>query len=493
MGTFPKGGEFPLSIEILLAGIALWFAAGAVLSAWARRGTGAGVADYFLAGRTLGGLLSALSYSATTYSAFMMVGLVGLAYRSGISALGFELTYLGGTVLLLSIFAPRYWVAGRELGLLTPAEWLTRRYRSRWVGAASALLCLIMLIPYASVQLMGAGYLLETLSGGAISYGTGMGITAAVTLIFALWAGLRSVAFTDALQAATMLIGSLLLVTFVGGYLLPGGWTAIPRLRPDLFRIQWSFPMFLGLTLPWTFFALTNPQVVQRLYVPRDIRSIRRTILGFAAFGLLYTLLCVSLGFGASVLLPGLENPDGAMPALLTRVPQIIALVVTLSILAAAVSTLNGILLTLGSLFARDLLGAFHPLSERRELTWGKTMLVLLTAICLLFGTMKPGMIAFLSALSSAGLMAQVPAVVGSFFWKQGTAAGALTSIVAGATLMGVLLFAKINFLGQWPPLWGLLLASAVYVGVSLAGHPDEEGTRLQEQISRSVRSAFWP
>ena len=61
--------------------------------------------DYFLANRTLG---SSFSYSATTYSAFMMVGLVGLTYRGGIRALGFELIYLSGLVLTV-ILGPKFW------------------------------------------------------------------------------------------------------------------------------------------------------------------------------------------------------------------------------------------------------------------------------------------------------------------------------------------------------------------------------------------------
>lgn len=52
-------------------------------------------------------MVSALTYSATTYSAFMMVGLVELSYASGVGALGFELFYLVGTLFLLSYYAPK--------------------------------------------------------------------------------------------------------------------------------------------------------------------------------------------------------------------------------------------------------------------------------------------------------------------------------------------------------------------------------------------------
>jgi SSS family solute:Na+ symporter len=481
-----------MSATGLLIGIGIWFLAGVGLSVRARREMGAGVREYFLAGRRLGGILSALSYSATTYSAFMMVGLVGLTYKGGIAALGFELTYLAATVLLLSIFAPRYWAAGRLYDLMSPAEWLSLRYGSPAVGAATALLCLVMLIPYASVQLMGIGYLLETLSGGTLPYAAGMGIVAAVALVYAWWAGLRSVALTDALQAAIMLAATLLLALRLGD-LLPGGWSGALAARPDLLTVNWPLPMFLGLTLPWAFFALTNPQVVQRLYAPRDLPSLRRTLFVFAAFGLFYTLFCVLLGLGAAALIPGLPNPDGAMPHLLTRVPPLLALVVTLSILAAAVSTLNAILLTLSSLFGRDLLRALRGVGEERELAWGKALLPLLTLLCLAFGALRPGLIAILSTFSSAGLMVQLPAVLGSFFWRRGTAPGVLAGMAAGVAVMGLLTALGLKPLGQWPPLWGLLADGLVFLGVSLLTAPPESGPRIQEEVRRSVEALFWP
>ncbi|NLI95302.1 MAG: sodium:solute symporter family protein, partial [Synergistaceae bacterium] len=296
-----------MPLSWLNAGILAWFLLGAALSAKARRGMGRGVIDYFLANRTVGGFVSAMSYSATTYSAFMMVGLVGLTYKGGIASLGFELTYLLGTVFLLVLFAPRYWLAGRRFGLMTPSELLSTRYGSKWVGAVASLLCLVTLVPYASVQLMGMGYLLEGVSGGAFPFWAGMAVAAVITVVFSIWAGLRSVALTDALQASIMLVACCILVAFIGTSFFPGGWGNAFSARPELLKVTWPFPMFLGLTLPWTFFALTNPQVVQRLYAPKDIRSIRGMVAGFSVFGFIYTVLCVLLGLSAALLVPGLE------------------------------------------------------------------------------------------------------------------------------------------------------------------------------------------
>jgi SSS family solute:Na+ symporter len=85
----------------------LWTAVAAWIATAARRRMGAGASEFFIGGRRMQGFVSGMTYAATTYSAFMLVGLVGLTYRSGVGALGFEMTYLIFTVLFLVVFGPR--------------------------------------------------------------------------------------------------------------------------------------------------------------------------------------------------------------------------------------------------------------------------------------------------------------------------------------------------------------------------------------------------
>ena len=102
--------------------------------------------EFYLGGRRFSALLSSLTYAATTYSAFMMVGLVGLSFASGIGAMIFELTYLGGTVLLLSIYGKRLWLMAKEKGIISPADLFADRY-GKPVGSISAIIALAALIP----------------------------------------------------------------------------------------------------------------------------------------------------------------------------------------------------------------------------------------------------------------------------------------------------------------------------------------------------------
>ncbi|HOM97297.1 MAG TPA: sodium:solute symporter family protein [Acetomicrobium sp.] len=485
--------ERTMTASFLMFSIGIWFIVGTYISYTSRQKGKVDLEDYFLGSRRIDGFISAMTYSATTYSAFMMVGLVGLTYRYGVAALGFELIYLMGTVILLLLFAPRYWLAGKRHNLISPSELLSFRYENKGVGAINSMLCLVMLIPYASVQLMGAGYLVETLSDGSLSYTTGTVIAAIVTFVFCWWAGLRSVARTDAFQAVIMLIASFSLL----GYLVfelkgVGFYRTLIRERSDLLSVNWPPSFFIGLTLPWAFFAITNPQVVQRLFIPKDRASMKKMILGFSYFGFIYTLICCVLGLMAALLIPGLDLPDNAMPMLLKQVPASISVVVFVSIMAAAVSTMNSIVLTLSNMFGRDLLKAFYPeLSEEKELAFSKIVIVVLIAACLLFAQLRLDLIVVLSSLASGGLLVQLPSVWGAFFWRKATAKGAMASILFGGVTVGFLTLANYKFLGQWPAVWGLLVASASFILVSLKTKAPSTAKRFLDGLKEEMLAKF--
>jgi SSS family solute:Na+ symporter len=480
--------------------IGIYIVVGIVIAILARRKLGFGMNEFFLGNRSIGGFVSAMTYAATTYSAFMMVGLAGLTYKFGVGALGFELTYLCGLVLVV-FFGPRFWLVGKKFDYLTHAHLLADRYQNRGVGIVASLLCLIFLIPYAAIQVMGIGYLVAGVSQGAISLLVGMVIAILLAIVWANIAGLRSVAWTDALQALIMLGASIAAVCFLaykgfGGF---GGFfnkmnQELPRLLagPGLF----TFNFYIGIALPWIFFSLSNPQVTQRLFIPKSVTAFKQMIGGFLIFGFIYTIVSVFWGFGARLLIPGLENTDLATPSLLAHatIPWAVAIIVMIGILAAAISTINSILLTLSSMVARDIYktGINPRVPEKRELMIGKVVIPILAAIFFFFACWVTGiiglpkfgiefMIAPLASAASAGLLMAVPTIIGAFFWKRATAAGALTSMVVGAIVVLMFQLNQLKLLekiiegfsfkpplGWWPGVWGFIVCIVLYVVVSL-------------------------
>lgn len=464
------------------AGVALYVVLAAVAALGSRRdrsGTGTSptgsMSDYFLGGRRMGGFLSAMSYSATTYSAFMMIGLAGLTYAGGVGALGFELLYLCGVTLVL-VFGPRFWRVGHRYGYLTPTQMIGHRYGSLKAGGISAIASCVFLIPYAAVQLAGVGYLLSGMTNGSISFTVGTILAAFLAILFAMAAGLRSVAWTDALQWVLMMAGAALVVVVVVAQ-MGGLQTFFDRLsaQPGALTVPgegyFSLSTFIALTLPWVFFCISNPQVSQRLYTPGSLREMRKMLIGFLIFGFIYTLVAVMWGFAARLEFADLDSPDMATPMLLgsDMVPAPLALVVMIGILAACVSTIDSIMLTLSSMVTKDVYAAARPhAAEKRQLLVGKLVVPVIAVLAFAFAQLQLDLIAVLSVSASAGLLVMVPPIIGAFFWRGGTAAGVISSVLVAGTLVLVLEFTGTRLLGQGSGVWGLAVATTLFIGVSL-------------------------
>ena len=465
-----------MSTTIVWLAIAVYIVISLYVAYLSRSGTQQSMGSYFLGDRKLGGFVSALSYSATTYSAFMLVGLAGLTYKGGVGALGFELIYLMG-VSLVAFFGPRFWVVGKKYGYITPSEMLGDRYESKMVAFVISLASCIFLIPYSAVQLSGVGYLLQGMTKNEISFTTGVVIATILAILFSYIAGIRSVAWTDSLQALFMIITSTLIVILIinklGG--VSGFFGTIEENNPEYLTVPgngfWSFATFLSMTIPWFFFSLSNPQVSQRLFMPESLKSLRTMLLGFMVFGFIYTLVAVIWGFSAVVIFPDLDNPDLSTASVLSSdvVPPILAVIVMVGIMAAAISTIDSILLTLSSLFARDVYGHLKKDStDRMQLAVGKIVIPIIAILAFFFAKLQLNLIAVLSVASSAGLLVFVPALIGAFFWRRGTAQGVLTSVIISGLTVIVLELLKIKPFGFSSGIWGLILSTILFVGVSL-------------------------
>lgn len=463
--------------------IAIYIIISLYIAYLSRSGKQNDMVSYFLGDRKLGGFVSALSYSATTYSAFMLVGLAGLTYKGGVGAFGFEIIYFMG-VSLVAFFGPRFWVVGKKYGYVTPSEMLGDRYDNKMVALVVSLASCLFLIPYSAVQLAGVGYLLQGMTNNAIPFTTGVIIATILAIVFSYIAGIRSVAWTDSLQALLMIVTAtvvvLLIINGLGGF--DGFFSALETDHAELLTVPgngfFSFLTFLGLTIPWFFFSISNPQVSQRMFMPASLKSLRRMIMGFLVFGFIYTVVSVVWGFSASILFPDLANADLATPKMLSSdlVPPILGVIVMVGIMAAAISTIDSILLTLSSLFARDVFGNIVPGSnDQRQLLVGKIVIPIIAILAFLFAQMKVNLIAVLSVASSAGLLVVVPAIIGAFFWKRGTAAGAITSVLVSGLMVIILELTKLKPLGLASGIWGIVVSTLLFVIVSLMTKAPEQ------------------
>ena len=472
-----------MSVSMIWLGVALYLVISVLVAFASREGKSRDMSGYFLGSRSMSGVVSSLSYSATTYSAFMMIGLVGLTYAGGIGALGFEIMYFAG-VSLAAIFGPKFWRVGKRYGFITPTEMLGHRYQSKPVAMISAIASCLFLIPYSAVQLSGIGLLLSGMTDGAITFSVGIMLATAIAVLFSYIAGIRSVMWTDSLQALLMIIASTAVV-FIVVYQLGGFSEMFANLsenHPESLTVPgsgfFSFTTFLALSIPWFFFSLSSPQLSQRLFIPGSLRAMRQMILGFMVFGLLFTVVAVLLGLSSLAAFPDLASADLATPTLLSSdmIPPLLGVILMVGVMAAAVSTIDSIMLTLSSMFARDVYGVINKeASERSQLRIGKFVIPVIAGMALAFAQLQLDLIAVLSVASSAGLIVLVPSIIGAFYWRGGTAAGSIASILVAGVAVIAAQATGFRIFGLPPGIWGIFLATGVFVGVSLVTRAPEQ------------------
>jgi len=465
--------------------LALYFITGTIIALISRRIGIKSTIDYYVAGYRLSGLLAAMTYAATTYSAFMMIGLVGFAYATGIGAFGFENLYLLTTTFLLAFFAPRVWKMARERKWVSPAEMIGDLYGSRLLATIVALVYLVALIPYATAQMVGLGNLLE---GLGLGYTSGVVLGAVIVFLWTYLAGIWSVASTDAYQGLWMIVAALAFVIWIASYLLPLNGIGLSEAFNILGKEGylgitdfWTPSVFLAFTLPWIFFAVTNPQAVQRMYMPRDEKALKTMVEYFALFGLAYTVIVTIVGLLARALtitgvFPELKDTrDLVTPTLLNMAPPILGSIVFVSIVAAAISTLDSIILTLSSSASRDLYSKLRVTGNRRgELLVGYLIIIALVLITALIAWFKPGFVVELSVLSSVILLPLAPITIIAWMMPEKVGnkpAPAIMSLIIGSIIGLYIAIAYgpkkafiLTFLGLPASLWILVVSTLVLI-----------------------------
>lgn len=437
--------------SVILAGgiLALYLVLGTLLAIISRRRHTGSLEDFFTATGRLSGFLSAMTYAATTYSGFMIVGLVGFAYATGVGSLGFELAYFVATMTLLVMFARRVRSMAGERGWITPSQMLGDLLGSRLLASIVAIIYLVALIPYAASQLKSIGESIAGMAGGYYEVGVIIGLL--VIVVWSMIAGIWSVAVTDALQGLWMITSALLLLGYVlwiwvsDADSIGSAWRVLDEANLTGLNGFWKLNVFLAFTLPWIFFAVTNPQVVQRLYMPRDEKSLRDMVRWFGVFGLIYTVVVTLIGlytraaFEAGYLSINPAGKDQVTPLLLSTMNPILAGLVFTSIVAASASTADSILLTLSSVVAVDLVKGEEAEKRRAALVAVIVVGVLMAAVAL----SRVSYIVQLSVLSSLILLSLAPVTIAA--WTSGVENPilALLSILSGPVIVAFVTVVK--------------------------------------------------
>jgi len=364
------------------------------IGVWAARRTRS-ARDFFIAGQTIGLVVTGLATMSAAFSGFVFIGGPGLTYRMGLASL-FICIPVGFTAGLLC------WVVGKRLRLLagvrevyTVSDVVLHRYRSRLASGLTALAVVIGTVGYLGAQLKALGVMLEAIFGtrqllGEASLAVAMTVGLAVVLVYATAGGMVAGVYTDVVQGALMVIAAVAVFHFA--VVAGGGFDAMSRsiVASPSFGPRHLDP--LGATSVFTamgfFFvfgigSLGQPHMLHKFFMLDDPRKLKWMPLILGGTQSLCILIWLGIGLAVPALVAGgrmapLTNPDDAAPAfLLNFVPEALAGLVFAGILAAIMSTADSFVNIASAALVRDLPRALgRPVSD--ELRWGGSPLLAL-------------------------------------------------------------------------------------------------------------------
>jgi len=426
-----------------------------VAHAWHGHRSTRGISDYYVGGRSMGGLVIGLSFYATYFSTNSFIGFAGESYDLGFAWMAMGLVLLLCAVVSWHVVAPRLRLATEKFGTLTFAGFLGAYYQSSGVRIAAAGVILVSSIFYMTAVFKGIGGTMQAYL--SVPYEVGVGLVFLIVVAYTVFGGFISVVHTDAVQGALMLLGSLYLLISV--LRAGGGWTALieriattPGVAPDGRPLGDALLASTG-TMPWALLLgiacaggakfLVEPRQVSRFFALRDDRALRiGMIVAPAAIGFSYLCL-LPIGVLARGLLAdgSVAETDAVIPALLTDpqvTGQVAAAVILTALLGAAMSSIDSVLLVLAGAIQRDvvevLMGDFE---DARSLRFTRVQVVVFATVTALVALRPPGDILSLTIFSGSLYAAcfAAPLFAALFRWR-GSPVSAVGAMLIGGVVV---------------------------------------------------------
>ncbi|MDX1617921.1 MAG: sodium:solute symporter family protein [Balneolaceae bacterium] len=456
----------------------------------------------FVAGdRSMNLLILYFVLGASIFSSFAFLGGPGWAYSRGAAA--FYIIAYGTTGMIpFYFFGPKARRLGEKYGFVTQAELLQDRYNSRALSVILALLSVIVFIPYLTLQMKGAGYVLSTISEGHISEWLGAAIAYGVVLIYVFFSGVMGVGWTNTFQGMFMMA----IAWFLGIYLpwkLFGGvgemFTQIAQ-SPEVPSAMLQAPGLNAAGEPWNWWGFSSavlisaigfsmwPHLFMRSFAANSDRTVKLTVVLYPTFQLFLVPILI-IGFTAVVAYPGIEQADTILPFVLTQIelPVIIVGLVVAGTLAASMSSGDAILHSAASIGIRDGVAKFFPrnrFDDTRQRNYIRISVVIISLVAYYFAVISEVSIVAL-LLGSYGGVAQIfPPVFCMFYWKRATGTGALAGLIGGILItVFFLLFPEFRPVPLHEGIFGLAANILLITTVSLFSSP-QAPERIQRYIN---------
>lgn len=458
------------------------------------------VGDFFLGGRQLGPLVTAMSAEASDMSSYLLMGLPGLAYLSGVAHVGWTVIGLAaGTYLNWLIVAKKLRRYTERTGSITIPEFFSNRWGDdrHFLTAIAAVWIIVFFVPYTASGFAACGKLFRSLFG--LDYHVAMIISAIVIIFYTALGGFLAASITDFIQSIIMSLALLAILIFAitqaGGLptvienakSLPGYLSFTQTYDPTTGTASAYGLLTICSTLAWGLGYFGMPHILlrfmaieneEKLGLSRRVASIWVVIsmaiavlIGMAGLGMTSRNVIQTLEGSASetiiVVTANLLATYGVPAAL-------VAGVVLSGILASTMSTADSQLLAASSSVSNDLLVKFLHFSIKKEqsLLVSRASLIVIAVIGIVLAWDPDSSVFGIVSFAWAGFGASFgPIVLLALFWRRSNKYGALAGMLTGGIMIFVWKFAIRPRGGVWgiyELLPAFLIAMLVNVAVSL-------------------------
>jgi len=461
------------------------------------------LSDYFLGGRSLGPLSVALSYGASDMSGWLLLGLSGYAFASGMEA-----AWLAGGLLL------GYWmnwlITARRLrsytirtDALTLPEYLSRRFndKSKLIQTISAFFILLFFLFYTGSGFVAGGKLFETVFG--LEYGAGVVVTTACVVSYTLFGGFLAVSWTDVVQGLLM-FAALMIVPITA---MEGGFgrlaTDITAINPELLTFlnnakgePLSAIAILSL-VGWGLGYCGQPHSLVRFMALRsesELATARRISVSWSGLSMAGAIL---VGLAGLVWVTnhqdtGLADGEKIFMLLVNSLfHPVIAGILLAAVLAAVMSTADSQLLVSSSALAEDFYKqVLKPdASSEKVVAMGRIGVVAISVVAMFLAMTPDSSVLDLVSYAWAGFGAAFgPAVLLSLYWNGMNRNGALAGILVG----GITIVVYKHLSGGWFDLYeivpGFVFSTIAIVAISkITGGPEQDIVERHQEFEKKL------
>ena len=457
--------------------------------------------DFYLGGRKLGPLVTAMSAEASDMSSWLLMGLPGVAYLTGVADAGWTAIGLAlGTYINWLIVARRIRCYTHLTESITLPNFFSRRYyddRNVLCGI-SAIVILIFFIPYTASGFAACGKLFSSLFG--VDYMTAMLISAAVIVIYCTMGGFLAASTTDFIQSIIMTIALLAILLF--GVYVAGGWGNVAENAKSMagyLSLNQIHDVATGTAQPYSFlnkFSMLAwglgyfgmPHILLRFMAIEDASKLRlsrrvATIWVIIAMGIAIAIGVIGLGMTGAGRIPQLVGTSESetvivrISDLLSRygiIPALVAGIVLSGILASTMSTSDSQLLAASSSVSNDIMTKFLHIKvdKTKQLVVSRVTLIAIAVVSAFFAWDPNSSVFVIVSFAWAGFGACFgPVVLLALFWRRSNRQGCLAGMLAGGISVFVWKFLVRPLGGAfniYELLPAFLIAIAVNVVVSL-------------------------